>query len=329
MSTTTDRNYKLRIKNLTKLYKNKEGRKEGVENIDLDIAEGMLVTMLGPSGCGKTTILRCVGGFEEPDNGEIILDGKNIEKLPPDKRPTAMVFQNYNLWPHMSVFDNLAFGLRLRKTPKKEMEEMVHSALKLVQISDMVKKFPGQLSGGQQQRVAIARSLVLKPSLLLLDEPFSALDAKIREEMREEVKKIQQELSITVLFVTHDQEEAMAISDSIIVMSKGTFEQIGAPNEIYDTPKTKYVAGFIGNMNFIEQADGKIVSIRPEDMILSKERSDFLNGRVRTKMIMGHFTEVNIDTEKGVMKAFLKRDNEHLVEVGDEVGLSLGKHLLF
>ena len=322
-------NCKLRIKNLTKLYKNKEGRKDGVENIDLDIAEGKLVTMLGPSGCGKTTILRCVGGFEEPDSGEIILDGQNIEKLPPNKRPTAMVFQSYNLWPHMKVFDNCAFGLKLRKMPKQQIEEEVHKALKLVQIEDMVNKFPGQLSGGQQQRVAIARALVLRPSLLLLDEPFSALDAKIRAEMREEVKKIQQELKITILFVTHDQEEAMAISDSIIVMNKAVFEQIGSPDEIYDNPKTKYVANFIGIMNFIEEGGGKVIAIRPEDLVVSKEKSDFLNGKIRTKMIMGHFTEVNIDTDKGVMKAFLKRENEHLYNVGDEVGLSKGKHMKF
>jgi len=319
---------KLSIRNLSKLFKNKEGRKDGVEHINMDVAEGKLITMLGPSGCGKTTILRCVGGFEEPDSGEIVLDGQRIEKLPPNKRPTSMVFQSYNLWPHMSVFDNLAFGLRLRKMPKNQIKEEVHNALKLVRIDDMVSKYPGQLSGGQQQRVAIARALVLKPSLLLLDEPFSALDAKIRAEMREEVKKIQQELKITILFVTHDQEEAMAISDSIIVMSKGVFEQIGPPSEIYDSPKTKFVADFIGNMNFIESGE-KTLAVRPENLLVSKEHSDFLNGRIRTKMIMGHFAEVNIETERGLMKAYIQRNEEANYNTEDVVGLQLGKHIQF
>lgn len=321
---------KLDIKDLTKIYKNKEGRRDGVENIDLQLEEGRLITMLGPSGCGKTTILRCVGGFEEPDNGEIILDGINIEKLPPNKRPTAMVFQSYNLWPHMNVYDNCAYGMKLRKIPKEQIKKEVTSTLELVGISDMMTKFPSQMSGGQQQRVAIARALVLKPSLLLLDEPFSALDAKIRAQMREELKKIQQELKITVLFVTHDQEEAMAISDSIIVMSKGKFEQIGSPDDVYDNPSTRFVADFIGDMNFVEnQKDGKTLAFRPENVTLSKENSDFLNGVVRTKMVMGHFVEINVDTDKGVIKAFNQRTEGERFFVGDPVGIHYGKHSYF
>ena len=200
------RRVKLLIENMTKRYPNGDG----VADINLSIYDGEIVTLLGPSGCGKTTILRTIGGFLDVTSGDISIDGKSIVNLPPEKRPTAMVFQSYNLWPHMTIKENLAFGLRLRKVPKPEMEKDIQAMLALVSMSGSEKKYPGQLSGGQQQRIAIARSLLLKPSVLLLDEPFSALDAKIRQQMREELKKIQSDLGITVIFVTHDQEEAMA-----------------------------------------------------------------------------------------------------------------------
>ncbi|HVJ48474.1 ABC transporter ATP-binding protein [Desulfitobacterium sp.] len=317
---------KLILKDLTKKYKNGDG----VENINFEVREGELVTMLGPSGCGKTTILRTIGGFLEPDAGEVILDGVNIEKLPPEKRPTAMVFQSYNLWPHMTVFDNLAFGLKIRKTPQQLIKEEISKALKLVRMEGAEQKYPAQLSGGQQQRVAIARSLLLKPSLLLMDEPFSALDAKIRSQMREELKKIQRELNITVVFVTHDQEEAMSISHRIIVMSKGIFEQVGTPAEIYDHPRTRFVADFIGDMNFMEsdEIDG-VMAVRPEDIYVAKEGDGFAKGRIQTIMVLGHFIEMNVQSDKGMIKAFLPREQALGFDTGDKVTLTINKHCTF
>lgn len=216
---------KLEIRNMTKKYKNGDG----VENINLKVKTGELVTLLGPSGCGKTTILRTIGGFLECTEGNVLIDDKNIEHLPPERRPTAMVFQSYNLWPHMTVYENMEFGLKLRKIPKVERHRQIMAMMELVKITGMEKKYPGQMSGGQQQRVAIARSLLLKPDVLLLDEPFSALDAKIRSQMREELRKIQLDLNITVVFVTHDQEEAMALSDRIVVMNKEVSSRLVPP----------------------------------------------------------------------------------------------------
>lgn len=219
---------KLEIRKLTKMFNDHEG----VHDISLSVENGELLTLLGPSGCGKTTILRAIGGFNRIQEGQIILDGKDITELPPEKRPTGMVFQSYNLWPHMTIFENMEFGLNLRKIPRKQRRETILDMLKLVRMDGSEKKYPGQLSGGQQQRVAIARALVLKPSLLLLDEPFSALDAKIRATMRGELKRIQQEAGLTIVFVTHDQEEAMALSDRIAVMNRGTIQQTDTPAEL-------------------------------------------------------------------------------------------------
>lgn len=274
-----DRKVKLEIKNMAKKYDNGDG----VENINLKIYEGEIVTFLGPSGCGKSTILRTIGGFMDVTSGDILIDGNSIVGLSPENRPTAMVFQSYNLWPHMTIYENLAFGMKLRKIPKKTIDEDIKNMLALVSMSGCEKKYPSQLSGGQQQRIAIARSLLLKPSLLLLDEPFSALDAKIRQQMREELKRIQSELGITVIFVTHDQEEAMAISHRIVVMNKGKFDQIGTPDEIYDKPATLHVASFIGEMNFIDQGNTTI-AVRPEDLLLTKEEGD-MEGTVETVML--------------------------------------------
>ena len=240
---------KLQIRNMKKHYKNGDG----VENINMDVREGEFLTMLGPSGCGKSTILRTIGGFLDIDDGDILIDGCSVKDLAPENRPTAMVFQSYNLWPHMTVYENLAFGLKIKKYSKEEISRSVKRGLELVNMQGFEKKYPGQLSGGQQQRVAIARALLLKPSVLLLDEPFSALDAKIRAQMREELKKIQEELKITVVFVTHDQEEAMALSHRIVVMNKGVIEQIGRPDEIYNHSATEFVCNFIGDINRLEE----------------------------------------------------------------------------
>ena len=275
---------KLIIENLTKKF----GKNEGVENINLSVKEHELLTLLGPSGCGKTTILRAIGGFNQIDSGRILLDGKEIQNLQPEKRPTGMVFQSYNLWPHMTVYENMAFGMQIRKCPKEQIKKEIKKMLELVRMEGSEKKYPNQLSGGQQQRIAIARALVLKPSLLLLDEPFSALDAKIRGQMREELKRIQREAGLTVIFVTHDQEEAMAISDRIAVMRRGYMEQVGKPEEIYDHPKTRFVAEFIGEMNFIEE-NGSSFAVRPEDVTLQHDQ----NGKyeIFQMMYLGNYTQ--------------------------------------
>lgn len=313
---------KLQIVNMKKHYKNGDG----VDNINIDVCEGEFVTMLGPSGCGKSTILRTLGGFLEVNEGDILIDGVSVKKLPPEKRPTAMVFQSYNLWPHMTVYENLAFGLEIRKISKAGIKEEVERGLKLVNMNGYEKKYPLQLSGGQQQRVAIARALLLKPSVLLLDEPFSALDAKIRGQMREELKKIQEELNITVVFVTHDQEEAMALSHRIVVMNKGVIEQIGTPTEIYDRPATKFVASFIGEMNFLSQADGTTIAVRPEDVVLTKgEVTGQIAGSVRTIMVLGHFVEVNVEVGNQVIKTYVTRSAADNIQLRDKVALSFTK----
>ena len=320
----SERKIKLQIKDMTKKYDNGDG----VEHINLDIYEGEIVTFLGPSGCGKTTILRTIGGFLDVTSGDITIDGKSIVGLPPEKRPTAMVFQSYNLWPHMTIYENLAFGLKLRKVPKAEIDADIKKMLALVSMSGCEKKYPNQMSGGQQQRIAIARSLLLKPSLLLLDEPFSALDAKIRQQMREELKKIQSDLGITVVFVTHDQEEAMALSHRIVVMNKGKFEQIGTPTEIYDKPATRHVASFIGEMNFIDK-DSKTIAVRPEDVTVSLDGSGDFTGTVRTIMVLGHYVVVNIQHGDNVIKCFVDRDVSEKLSVGQSVGMHIGKHTVF
>jgi putative spermidine/putrescine transport system ATP-binding protein len=321
----SERNIKLEIKDMTKRYDNGDG----VEHINLQIYEGEIVTFLGPSGCGKTTILRTIGGFLDVTSGDIVVDGQSIVGLPPEKRPTAMVFQSYNLWPHMTIYENLAFGLKLRKVPKATIDKDIKEILELVSMSGTEKKYPGQLSGGQQQRIAIARSLLLKPSLLLLDEPFSALDAKIRQQMREELKKIQSDLGITVIFVTHDQEEAMSLSHRIVVMNKGKFEQVGTPAEIYDNPATLHVASFIGEMNFIKQNGGKTIAVRPEDLAVTPGVGGALTGTVRTVMLLGHYVVLNVQCGDNVVKCYVDRELSDKLSIGDQVSLTVGKHTLF
>lgn len=320
----SERKIKLQIKDMTKKYDNGDG----VEHINLDIYEGEIVTFLGPSGCGKTTILRTIGGFLDVTSGDITVDGQSIVNLPPEKRPTAMVFQSYNLWPHMTIYENLAFGLKLRKVPKAEIDTDVKKYLDLVSMPGCEKKYPGQLSGGQQQRIAIARSLLLKPSLLLLDEPFSALDAKIRQQMREELKKIQQDLGITVIFVTHDQEEAMSLSHRIVVMNKGKFEQTGTPAEIYDKPATLHVASFIGEMNFLKK-DGKTIAVRPEDLTVTEGAGGQFDATVRTIMLLGHYVVMSAQHGDDIIKCYINRDLSERLKEGDQVSLTVGKHTVF
>lgn len=248
------------IKNLVKTYIDPNNHEiRAVNNISVSIKPGEFVTLLGPSGCGKTTTLRMIAGFEVPTSGEIYLGDDRINDLPPDKRDTAMVFQSYALFPHYNIFDNIAYGLKIKKLPANEIKEKVFNMLEVVGLKGMEKRSPNQLSGGQQQRVALARALVMEPGVLLFDEPLSNLDAKLRVYMRAEIRKIQREFGITAIYVTHDQSEAMSLSDRIIIMNKGNIEQVGTPKEIYYTPKTEFIADFIGTANFLLATIEKLV----------------------------------------------------------------------
>ncbi len=246
----------LRLENVVKTFPPRGGAGEvtAVAGVSLSIEKGKLVTLLGPSGCGKTITLRLIGGFEFPTSGRIVLDGEEISGLAPHMRGMAMVFQSYAIFPHLNVFENIAYGLHVQKRPKGEIEERVRKVMELVELTGLERRAPNQLSGGQQQRVALARALVMEPKVLLLDEPLSNLDAKLREQMRTEIRRIQQALHITSVYVTHDQVEAMTLSDHIVVMNQGAIEQSGTPEQIYRHPRSRFVANFIGRANFIPAA---------------------------------------------------------------------------
>ncbi len=259
----------VRIENLSKKF----GELYAVKDVNLHIQKGDFYTFLGPSGCGKTTLLRMIAGFTTPNEGDIYFDEQRMNDIPPWERNVGMVFQSYALWPHLSVFDNIAFGLRERKVPKAVIREKVNAALKMVNLEGLEKRRPSQLSGGQQQRVALARTLVIEPRLLLLDEPLSNLDAKLRVQMRNELLRLQRELGITTIYVTHDQEEALSISTSIAVMSEGVVVQQGTPKAIYETPGTQTVADFVGISNFLE---GEVVKIDGDYVQLESQDSESL-----------------------------------------------------
>ena len=247
----------IEIQNLFKRFK----KVVAINRIQLEVNQGEMLTLLGPSGCGKTTTLRCIAGLETPEEGDIVIDGKPMLSqgfVPPSKRGIGMVFQNYAVWPHMKLFNNIAYGLKIRKIPKANIKDKVHQVLELVGLSGLEARYPAQLSGGQQQRVALARALVSNPKVLLLDEPLSNLDAKLREGLRFEIKSLVRRMGITSVYVTHDQAEAMVISDRIVVMESGNVVQIGNPQSIYKRPANKFVADFIGTMNFI---DGEVVQV--------------------------------------------------------------------
>ena len=301
--------YVLQLKNINKYF----GKNHVIKNVNLNFEKGHFITFLGPSGCGKTTLLRMIAGFYEPDEGEILLNGKNIEKVPPYDRNTAMVFQEYALFPHMNVFDNVSYGLRVKKKSKDEIEKRVKQALALMQLEGMEKRFPNQMSGGQQQRVAVARALVMNPEDLLLDEPLSNLDAKLRENVRVELRQIQQKMGLSTIYVTHDQSEALSMSDAIVVLKDGIVHQVGTPQEIYFEPKTAFVADFIGTTNLIslkgqsgnqvayggtvftssnpvKEGSEYVASVRPESAGLSKnpvENQVNLKAHITNTMFLG------------------------------------------
>jgi spermidine/putrescine ABC transporter ATP-binding subunit len=242
----------LLVDRVTKTY----GANTVLDDISISVQPGEFMTFLGPSGCGKTTLLRMLGGFAEPDQGRIVIAGKDVTSLPPNRRDCGFVFQSYALFPHMTVAANVGYGLKLRKTPKAELQKRVGEVLEIVGLSEFAGRYPRQMSGGQQQRVAIARAIAIRPSVLLLDEPLSNLDAKLRERIRFELRDLQKQLGITTVFVTHDQDEAMAVSDRIVVMSRGRLEQVGTPTEIYNAPASLFVADFVGINNIL---DGKMI----------------------------------------------------------------------
>jgi iron(III) transport system ATP-binding protein len=283
----------LSLENVTKTFPPRGGVTEvtAVNDISLEIEKSELVTLLGPSGCGKTTTLRMIAGFEFPNEGRIVLDGVEINSLPPHKRDMSMVFQSYAIFPHLTVFENIAYGLNVQRLSKDAINKRVNKVLDLVHLEGYGHRAPNQLSGGQQQRVALARALVMEPKVLLMDEPLSNLDAKLREEMRIEIRRIQQELNITSVYVTHDQIEAMTLSDRIVIMNLGVIEQIGSPMEIYRFPNSHFVANFIGRANFIpgsiQSIDHGIVAINAlgKTLTLKNLRSDIYVGEKVTVIV--------------------------------------------
>ncbi|HHY46359.1 MAG TPA: ABC transporter ATP-binding protein [Firmicutes bacterium] len=348
--------YSVELINVTKKFEQGAARGEAVtavDNISLQLAEGELLTLLGPSGCGKTTTLRMVGGFDIPTSGEILLEGKVINNVPPNKRDTSMVFQSYALFPHMNVFENVAYGLVMRKMPAEVIVSRVKHFLSLVGLEGMEKRPPGALSGGQQQRVALARALVVEPKVLLLDEPLSNLDAKLRIQMRVEIRKLQQRLGITTIYVTHDQEEAMSLSDRIAVMNRGRIEQVGTPGEIYGRPKTRFVADFMGKKtSFIGgtvagmegdvtmvEVLGKVIPFRSMaglktgmkvEMVVRPETIDVLppgegvfSGRIIHATYLGSLIAYEIDMMGHTLTAEVPNPQEReIFSPGSEVGIA-------
>ena len=313
-----------------------------LKGISLDIHDNEFITLLGPSGCGKTTTLRIIGGFATPDSGDVIFYGKKINDVPPYKRPVNTVFQKYALFPHLDVFENVAFGLRVAKVPKNEIEQRVHEMLEVVDLVGFEKRKIDALSGGQQQRVAIARALINKPKVLLLDEPLGALDLKLRKEMQIELKKIQQRLSITFIYVTHDQEEALTMSDTVVVMNKGEIQQIGTAQDIYNEPKNAFVANFIGESNILpgimhedylvefagnnfecvdsgfDKMEPVDVVIRPEDIVIVNASDEVLNGVVETVTFKGVHYEIVVNAYSDYWIVHSTKS----AKVGEVVGLS-------
>jgi spermidine/putrescine transport system ATP-binding protein len=338
------------------------GNHKVLDNISLAVKKGEIFSFLGPSGCGKTTLLRICAGFEEPDSGRVILNGVDITKLSPNRRQVNTVFQNYALFPNLSVFENIAFGLRVSGVKESELKDEVYKFLELIQLTDHAQKKPDKLSGGQKQRVAIARALINKPNVLLLDEPLAALDLKLRQRMLVDLDNIHDEVGITFLYVTHDQSEAMSLSDNIAVINEGVVEQVGTPTQIYEAPRTSFVAAFIGDTNFFEcdvlevdepysklridgftdvlvyndknikSGDKVYISIRPEKFTLSVERPElsekynFVKGKVEEIIYLGYHTKYWVRVNEFLVETKRLHDrymlDEKMITWGDEIWLS-------
>ncbi len=347
------------LENVYKIFKDKQTKTEvhAVKDANITIKPGNLVTLLGPSGCGKTTTLRMIAGFELPTKGKIHIGTEDVTFLPPNKRDTAMVFQSYGLFPHMNVFNNVAYGLKLRKLEKAEIKKRVMEMLGIVGLEHLAERAPSRLSGGQQQRVSLARSLIIKPSVLLLDEPLSNLDALLREQMRVEIRRIQQSFGITAIYVTHDRVEAMSLSDQIIVMNAGEIVQIGPPDIIYGQPNSKFVAGFIGKVAFfpvevkemgdnctikindkvldihsytdeIKAGEKAVMMCRPESMIPVDPGKGIIDGVVRTNIYLGNSVESFIKTDFG--EVLVQIDNpvkKRIYKEGEKVSIQVDPEL--
>lgn len=294
------------IKNITKKF----GKQTVLNNINLKINKGELVCILGPSGCGKSTLLRALAGLEEVEDGSILINGKDVTYAPPSKRNFGIVFQSYALFPNLTAEQNIAYGLSNKKFNKKEIKQKVKEAIEIVNLQEHADKYPQELSGGQQQRVAFARAVVLDPEFLLLDEPLSALDAKVRAKLRCEIKNLQKKLGITTIMVTHDQDEALSMADRIVVMNNSVIEQIGTPQEIYESPKTGFVADFIGTVNFIND----FCAVRPENIALKNSICD-ISGKIMDVEYRGSFYRLSIDSSKGVLTADIKSDDYRNVDI--------------
>lgn len=284
----------LRLEGVCKSF----GETQVLKGIDLEVEKGEFITLLGSSGCGKTTTLRIIAGLENADEGRVFLEGKDITELVPNKRDVNTVFQNYALFPHMTVAENIGYGLKIRKKSKEEIEKKVGEMLELVQLKGFEKRMPDQLSGGQRQRIAIARAVANEPKVLLLDEPLGALDLKLRRQMQLELKRLQKQLGITFIYITHDQEEAINMSDRIAVMHEGVFEQIGTPNEIYYQPRTSYVASFVGDANIYKEND-KVYAVRAENVLMNEEQECRLAAEVVEKSYAGGQLRILFRLEDG------------------------------
>jgi spermidine/putrescine transport system ATP-binding protein len=342
----TEPDVDIRLVDLTKRFEDVAA----VDEISFEIRRGSFFAMLGPSGCGKTTTLRMIGGFEDPTAGRIELGGRDVSGLPPYKRDVNTVFQSYALFPHLTIFENVAFGLRRQKVRGDELRRRVVEALELVGLAGLERRKPRQLSGGQQQRIALARALVNRPRVLLLDEPLGALDLKLRKEMQLELKRIQHEVGITFVHVTHDQEEAMTMADRIVIMNYGKIEQLGAPSDLYEQPRTAFVAGFLGASNLlrgdvvaadkVKLADGTEVSVpaaalagrtgsvqigvRPEKLRTGGNEPNMLSGTVSETAYIGVSTQYIVDTPAGAVAVYVQNDRPgaHGVAPGDRLTLS-------
>ncbi len=334
----------LLLKDLVKIFGGGRELTIAVDKVNLEVKEGELVTLLGPSGCGKTTTLRMISGFELPTSGKIFIDGEDVTNTPPNQRPTTMVFQNYALFPHMTVYENIAYGLKIHGEKEKNIRTRTEKIMNLVGLKGLESRSPAQLSGGQQQRVSLARSLIMEPKVLLLDEPLSNLDAKMRVSTRLEIRKLQQRIGITSIYVTHDQEEAMTLSDRIVIMNAGKIQQIGTPQEIYNYPKNYFVADFIGKANFLvgkitkklsekaleleingnylkitikqgsfKEGEKVFLLIRPESIELTSKKTNTLVGKVQQIVYLGSRLMYKIEMADTILTVEIGNPQEHKI----------------